>query len=168
MTALDERAIVWCAVMAGGGLGLMLGQSNTDALNRAPETSYGEATGVTQTVRNYGASLGLAVLGPLFSAALQSRLTEGLTAQGLPHKVASTEAARIARLGSGTGGSDAAVPHFVRLAFAEATRPVMYGMAAVMAVACAIALLGLRTGSTTERLPARRGKRVVGVGAAGV
>ncbi|MEU3982837.1 MFS transporter [Streptomyces sp. NPDC026672] len=167
VTALDEGAIVWCVVMAGAGMGLMLGQSNTDALNRVPETSYGEATGVTQTVRNYGASLGLAVLGPLFSAALQSRLTAGLTAQGLPHDVASREAAGIARLDPGAGGSGAAVPHFVRLAFAEATRPVMYGMAAVMAVACAIALLGLRTGSKTERLPTAAGKRSTGVRPAG-
>ena len=39
-------------------MGLMLGPANTDAINRAPGTSYGEATGITQTVRNYGSSLG--------------------------------------------------------------------------------------------------------------
>ena len=43
-------------VMAGAGMGLMLGQANTDAINRASRYSYGEATGITQTVRNYGAS----------------------------------------------------------------------------------------------------------------
>src|SRR5580693_4709379 len=41
--------------------GLMLRQANTDAINRASRYSYGEATGITQTVRNYGASLGFAV-----------------------------------------------------------------------------------------------------------
>ncbi|MGW3447092.1 MFS transporter [Streptomyces sp. NPDC001076] len=145
LTALDESAIIWCVVVAGAGMGLMLGQSNTDALNRVPRTSYGEATGATQTVRNYGASLGLAVLGTLFASALQSRLTASFTALGLPHDVADREAAKIARLGSGTGGSGGAtgVPHFVRLAFAEATQAVMYSMGTIMAVACAIAILSL-------------------------
>ena len=44
----------------------MLGPVSTDALNRAPDASYGEVTGITQTVRNFGASLGLAIMGSLF------------------------------------------------------------------------------------------------------
>lgn len=54
--------VTWI-IVAGAGTGLMLGQSNTDAINRAGRLSYGEATGITQTVRNYGASLGFAILG---------------------------------------------------------------------------------------------------------
>ena len=52
-------------VLAGGGIGLMLGPASTDAVNRAPSTSYSEVTGITQTARNFGASLGLAVLGAI-------------------------------------------------------------------------------------------------------
>jgi EmrB/QacA subfamily drug resistance transporter len=52
--------------LAGAGLGLVLGPVSTDALNRAPGAGYGEITGVTQTVRNFGASLGMAVLGSIF------------------------------------------------------------------------------------------------------
>jgi EmrB/QacA subfamily drug resistance transporter len=52
--------VIWI-IMAGAGMGLMLGQANTDAINRASRYSYGEATGITQTVRNYGASLGFAI-----------------------------------------------------------------------------------------------------------
>ncbi len=56
----------WPAVMlAGAGLGLVLGPVSTDALNRAPDAGYGEVTGITQTVRNLGASLGLAIMGSL-------------------------------------------------------------------------------------------------------
>ena len=44
---------------------MMLGPANTDAVNRAGNLSYGEATGITQTIRNYGASLGLAALGTI-------------------------------------------------------------------------------------------------------
>ena len=46
-------------------MGMMLGPANTDAMNRAGNLSYGEATGITQTIRNYGASLGLAALGTI-------------------------------------------------------------------------------------------------------
>jgi hypothetical protein len=40
----------------------LLGQASTDAVNRASRLAYGEATGITQTVRNFAASLGIAVL----------------------------------------------------------------------------------------------------------
>jgi EmrB/QacA subfamily drug resistance transporter len=56
-------------LLAGAGLGLVLGPVSTDALNRAPDAGYGEITGITQTVRNLGASLGLAVMGSLFAGA---------------------------------------------------------------------------------------------------
>ena len=50
------------------GSALMLGPASTDAVNRAPSTNYSEVTGITQTVRNFGASLGLAVLGTILLA----------------------------------------------------------------------------------------------------
>jgi EmrB/QacA subfamily drug resistance transporter len=55
--------------LAGAGLGLVLGPVSTDALNRTPDAGYGEITGITQTVRNLGASLGLAVMGSLCAGA---------------------------------------------------------------------------------------------------
>jgi MFS family permease len=55
----------WVA-MTGAGIGLVLSPASTDALNRAPRGSYGEVTGVTQTVRYFSSSLGLAILGTLF------------------------------------------------------------------------------------------------------
>ena len=50
-------------ILAGFGMGFMLTPASTDAVNRASRLSYGEATGITQTVRNFAASLGLAILG---------------------------------------------------------------------------------------------------------
>ena len=50
-------------------MGFMLGPASTDAVNRASRLSYGEATGITQTVRNYAASLGLAILGTILVSA---------------------------------------------------------------------------------------------------
>ena len=46
--------------------------------------SYGEATGITQTVRNYGASLGFTILGTILITEFRSRITSSLTAKGLP------------------------------------------------------------------------------------
>jgi MFS family permease len=130
-------------VLAGAGMGLMLGQANTDALNRAPSTAYGEATGITQTVRNYGASLGLAVLGTVLITRFRSEIASSLIGQGVPagqaHHVASS---LLSQRRGGTG----AIPQFVRADFAQATQLVLWGMAAAMALAGVVALVGLRWG----------------------
>jgi len=62
VTDLSFGNQIWDVIIAGAGMGLMLGPASTDAVNRASRLSYGEATGITQTVRNYAASLGLAIL----------------------------------------------------------------------------------------------------------
>ena len=144
-TDLHAGAQVSYIVMAGAGMGLMLGQANTDAINRASRYSYGEATGITQTVRNYGASLGFAILGTLLITEFRSGITSSLIAQGLPHAAASAEAAKVAQLQGGSG-SITAIPQFIRADFAAATRDVLYGMTVVMAVAALVALRGLSRG----------------------
>ena len=131
--------------MAGAGMGLMLGQANTDAINRASRYSYGEATGITQTVRNYGASLGFAILGTLLITRFRSAITASLTGQGLSGPAASAQAAKIAQL-QGGNGNVTAIPQFIRADFATATRDVLYGMCVIMAVAAFVALRGLRRG----------------------
>ena len=148
-TDLHAGAQAIYIVMAGAGMGLMLGQANTDAINRASRYSYGEATGITQTVRNYGASLGFAILGTLLIIRFRSAITASLTAQGLPGPAASAQAAKIAQL-QGGNGNVAAIPAFIRADFASATRDVLYGMAIIMAVAALVALRGLRRGVQEE------------------
>ncbi len=59
VTGLDFNTQQWYIIIAGAGMGMMLGPASTDAVNRASRLSYGEASGITQTVRNYAASLGL-------------------------------------------------------------------------------------------------------------
>jgi EmrB/QacA subfamily drug resistance transporter len=134
--------VVWI-IMAGAGMGFMLGQANTDAINRASRYSYGEATGITQTVRNYGASLGFAILGTILITDFRDKITTSLTGRGLPHTAAATEASKIAQL---QGGNVSAIPAFIRIDFAGAIRSVLYTMAVIMAVAGVVALLGLRRG----------------------
>jgi EmrB/QacA subfamily drug resistance transporter len=138
-------------ILAGAGMGFMLGPASTDAVNRASRLSYGEATGITQTVRNYAASLGLAILGTVLVSQLRSRVTDSLVAQGVSRAHAKAIAAHVAAQSSGSGsGSTGAIPHFIRLDFAYATRSVLYAMAGIMAVAAVVAIIGLRPGAQEE------------------
>jgi EmrB/QacA subfamily drug resistance transporter len=132
-------------ILAGAGMGLMLGPASTDAVNRASKLSYGEATGITQTIRNYAASLGLAILGTILVAQMRSRVVTSLISQGLSSGQAHREAAMISQ-SQGGHGSATAIPHFIRLDFAYATRSVLYVMAGIMAAAAIAALVGLRAG----------------------
>jgi EmrB/QacA subfamily drug resistance transporter len=144
-TDLHVGAQVIYIVMAGAGMGLMLGQANTDAINRASRYSYGEATGITQTVRNYGASLGFAILGTLLITRFRSHVTSSLTARGLPGPAASAEAAKIAQLQGGSGNITD-IPQFIRADFASGIRDVLFGMCVIMAIAALVALRGLQRG----------------------
>jgi hypothetical protein len=74
---------------------MMLTPASTDAVNRAPSSSYSEVTGITQTSRNFGASLGMAVLGAIFIDQNKTNLTAALTQQ----------APRASHLGLDRGGA---------------------------------------------------------------
>jgi EmrB/QacA subfamily drug resistance transporter len=135
----------WPYVMiAGGGIGLMLTPASTDAVNRAPSTSYSEVTGITQTARNFGASVGLAVLGAILISQNDSNVTSALTTAGVPSAVAHRVAAS---LGPGAAGSGSGQPHplvhDVQLAFAHSTQTVFYVMASVMAATFLVSVRGL-------------------------
>ena len=145
VTTLRFGAQEWYVVLAGAGMGFLLGPASTDAVNRASTLSYGEATGITQTVRNYAASLGLAILGTVLVTEMRNRLTSTFVAMGVPRDQAATRAAALAQDHAGSG-SPSSIPHFVRLDFAFATRSVLYGMALVMVVAAGVAVVGLRRG----------------------
>jgi hypothetical protein len=156
-TDLHPGAQVIYIVMAGAGMGLMLGQANTDAINRASRYSYGEATGITQTVRNYGASLGFAILGTVLITRFQSAVTASLTGRGLPGPAAYAQASKIAQQAQAGNGNPAAIPAFIRADFASATRDVLFGMCVIMAVTAFVALRGLRPGVQEDTTAAGTG-----------
>ena len=149
-TDLSLGAQQWYVIMAGAGMGLMLGPASTDAVNRASRLSYGEATGITQTVRNYAAALGLAILGTLLVSQMRSQVTSSLTAQGVPAARAAQEAVGISQFQGGGSGAAVAIPHFIRVDFAHASQSVFYAMAVIMAVAAVAGLLGLQGGRQKE------------------
>jgi hypothetical protein len=134
--------------MAGAGIGLVLGPASTDALNRAPSTSYGEATGILQTLRNFGSSLGLAVLGTVLILQNKSNIESSLGQLGVPTERADAIADQLSQSGGGhaSGGlADSAgrgtrrVFEAVQHDFAEATQVVFYAMAGVMVVCYVVA-----------------------------
>jgi predicted MFS family arabinose efflux permease len=137
-------------VMAGAGIGLLLGPASTDAVNRAIDASYGEVTGITQTVRNYASSLGLAVLGTVLTTVLGSRLATSLTGLGVPRDQA-VDIARDAARGdaSSAGQVPAAIADQLHTAiagdFATATQGVLLGMAIALAACFLVALQYPRT-----------------------
>jgi EmrB/QacA subfamily drug resistance transporter len=130
-------------ILAGFGMGLMLTPASTDAVNRASRLSYGEATGITQTVRNFAASLGLAILGTVLVDQLRSRVVNTLLAQHVPARQAIALANKIAQ---SQGGNPGAIPRYIRLDFAYSIRTVFYIMAGIMALAAIVAKVGLQPG----------------------
>jgi EmrB/QacA subfamily drug resistance transporter len=160
LTDLSLGAQTLYIVLAGGGLGLMLGPASTDAVNRAPSTSYSEVTGITQTARNFGASLGLAVLGAILIAQNRTNVSNALTKAGVPASVAHRVASSF-NAGAGSGGSSSgqrpALVHDVRLAFAHSTQTVFYIMAGVLAATFILTIRRLPRGRVVppeEREPA--------------
>ncbi|HEY2477981.1 MAG TPA: MFS transporter [Solirubrobacterales bacterium] len=153
MTHLSVSEQWYYIVLAGIGVGFVLSPANTDALNRVPRSRYGEATGITQTVRNFGSSLGLAILGSLLITWNKSNLESALGAKGVPKDKADAVAECVSQgeatcqavghaLGSKAGEVFSAVP----MAFAEATRDVFYGMAIALAIGFLVALKFMPSG----------------------
>jgi hypothetical protein len=135
--------------LAGGGLGLMLGTASTDAVNRAPSGNYSEVTGITQTSRNFGGSLGLAVLGAILISRNETNIARALIGHGVPSSVAHRVAASIGFSPASSGsahGQPHAIVHAVQIAFAHSTQTIFQIMAGLMAATFVIALRGLPRG----------------------
>jgi EmrB/QacA subfamily drug resistance transporter len=148
-------------VMAGAGVGLILGPVSTDAINRAPNTSYGEATGITQTVRYFAAALGLAVLGTILTTRTRINVEDKLEAGPLNLSRAESDEIAHSLTQSGGGDSGAMAGHAggaidaqifsdIQHAFAQSTQTVFYVMAAVFAVAYVVAHLWMVSGKMVE------------------
>jgi hypothetical protein len=128
-------------VLAGAGVGLVLGPASTDAVNRVEATRYGEATGINQTIRNFGSSIGLAVLGTILIIQNKSNIEDSLGALGVPKEQADAVAGALSQSGGGEASSalgDATGPvaerafQAVQDDFAHSTQTVFYVMTGIM------------------------------------
>ncbi|WP_443049352.1 MFS transporter [Streptomyces sp. NBC_00178] len=157
------------AALAGAGIGFLLAPASTDAVNRSIGASYGEVTGITQTLRNYAASIGIAVFGTVLTHVTTDKVVETLTSKGVPDGPAREAARSVAE--AVTGHADAKEPggdgriaalmrdsmDAVRMDFAEANQWVFNGMAIALAIAflCSLWHPGTRvTADTATDTPA--------------
>ena len=148
---------------------MTLGPVSTDALNRSGSAAYGAVTGVTQTVRNFGGSLGLAVLGSVLVTTTTAKVERSLPRLGVPRSAADRIAQAVTSASSGagsghTGGSPhralpAGAGHALAVDFASGTRTVVIAMAAAMAVAFVVAVLGMPRGRGGQEAAGRAGLR---------
>jgi EmrB/QacA subfamily drug resistance transporter len=140
-------------LMAGAGIGFVLTPVTTDAVNRAPTGSYGEVTGVTQTVRYFAASLGLAILGSVLIHQTRADATASLAKLHIPTDVASKIVASI-NTGAGTtpprGHGTSVVYAAIQGDFAQATRVVYLAMAGIMAASFLVAVRRMERGIPAE------------------
>jgi EmrB/QacA subfamily drug resistance transporter len=150
VTNLSFSAQEWYVALAGAGPGLMLGAASTDAVNRAPSTSYSEVTGITQTARNFGASLGLAVLGAILINQDKTNVGNALTKAGVPAAKSNEIASSLGQGAGSASGHSQSLVHSVQLAFAHSTQTIFYIMAGVMAATFVVAVLWLPRGRIEE------------------
>jgi len=144
----------WRIVIAGAGSGMVLGPITTDALNRAPQTSYGEVTGITQTARNVGASLGIAILGTILISENRSHIESAFEKLGASKEQADAVAGSITQSGGGeasgaiaSGGAKAEdFLEAVQTSFAQSTEVVFYGMAVAMILGLLVTALRVPPG----------------------
>ena len=136
----------------GAGVGLMLTPASTDAVNRAARASYSEVTGITQTARNFGASVGIAVLGTILLSTSRTNVATQLEKVGVPARTAHRVAQSFNFSASSQGATAHEPPkyvHAVQLAFAQSTQTVFYIMAGVLAVTFLVVVRFLPRGTRT-------------------
>jgi EmrB/QacA subfamily drug resistance transporter len=147
-------------VLSGAGVGLVLSPANTDALNRVPSSRYGEATGITQTVRNFGSSLGLAILGSVLITQNRVNIESSLGDKGVPKETADKVAACVSQGGESSceavahsvGTHAATLFSTVPQDFALACRSVFYGMAIALAIAFVVSLARMPGGKVEQQV----------------
>jgi hypothetical protein len=130
----------WPIMLAGAGIGFMLSAASTDAVNRAIGASYGEVTAISQTMRNFGAALGMAVFTTVVTGALTDKLVSSFTALGAG---ADTARSVVAQVSGAAGKSDPAfakLPAAVQEKFLDAVQQGYADAVSWAFVGCAIAM----------------------------
>ena len=170
--ALDDFSLgdQWIYIaMAGAGCGMVLGPASTDAVNRVANTQYGEATGISQTIRNFGASIGLAILGTILITRNEINIENSLAEFGVPKERADAVADSLSQSGGGkaAGGiSDTAGPAAQKVYaavqddFAHATQVVFYVMAGIMVAVYLVAHIWLPKDRVTQEIASPHSPRV--------
>ena len=149
--------LTWQLGCAGAGIGFMFSPAATDMVNRAAESAYGETTSISQSMKNLGGALGMAVFASVSVSRFADAVYRGLGGFGITRERASELAAKItsghAQSGRAPGGGSVkrAVIDAVRKAYAEAAGSVFLAMAIACALLIVIALLYPRSALPTRQ-----------------
>lgn len=149
--------LTWQLGCAGAGIGFMFSPAATDMVNRAAESAYGETTSISQSMKNLGGALGMAVFASVSVSKFADAVYRGLGSFGITRERASELAAKItsghAQSGRAPGGGSVkrAAIDAVRKAYAEAAGSVFLAMAIACALLIVIALLYPRSASPTRQ-----------------
>jgi hypothetical protein len=127
-------------IAAGAGVGLCNPTIAQVAVGVVEPARSGMAAGINNTFRQVGIATGIAGLGAIFQAHVQSKATSLLTASGMPGGQAHTIAHKIAT--EQGGGGRGPVAHAARLAFITGLNDILL-VASVVAFGGALAGLVL-------------------------
>lgn len=149
--------LTWQLGCAGAGIGFMFSPAATDMVNRAAESAYGETTSISQSMKNLGGALGMAVFASVSVSKFADAVYRKLGGFGITRARASELAATVTsghmRAGQLPGGGRArqAATDAVRQAYAEAAASVFLAMAIACVLLIVIALLYPRSASPTRQ-----------------
>jgi hypothetical protein len=129
-------------VLIGAGIGMVMSPTNTDAMSSAPVRLRGQASGTIQTVRQVGATMGIAILGTIVATVQDDRLSDLLLGLGeskgqveRTEGILAEDPSARAELLQGTSAAD-------RQTILEGARDsITDGIAAAFWVCCAVLLL---------------------------
>jgi EmrB/QacA subfamily drug resistance transporter len=68
LSGLSRSDTLWGMLITGAGFGLVFSPLNADALNRLPDSIRGQGSGITQTFRNFGSAIGVAIMGTIIAS----------------------------------------------------------------------------------------------------
>jgi EmrB/QacA subfamily drug resistance transporter len=99
----------------GFGMGLLFGQINNLTLSAVPVTESGEASGVNNTLRQVGATLGAAIMGAILISTLTTNLVNGVKAStAIPDaaksQISETVRTQASNIEFGSASSNPAIP----------------------------------------------------------
>jgi MFS family permease len=138
---LDQLEYAWLVpgyAVAGIGLALVMTPASTDAMNAAPAALRGEASGVMQTMRQVGGTVGLAIMGTVAATAQANQLDDYADRVG----ASASQRELLERASAEAQGDPAALQGLPAGAVAEAQDALVSGIQAAYEVGGAVVLAG--------------------------
>jgi EmrB/QacA subfamily drug resistance transporter len=139
-------------VLIGAGIGMVMSPTNTDAMSSAPMRLRGQASGTIQTVRQVGATMGIAILGTIVATVQDDRLSDLLLGLGeskaqveRTERILAEDPSARAELLQGTSGADRqTILEGARDSITDGIAAAFWVCGAVLLLASVVAFLILR------------------------